>query len=89
MGSADHKQTRINSNEKLISVKTSDLKARLNQMYLGVKQIKGRRPDLSKFDYLWDLKELALVEGRQTVDVPESWLDDVEKGLGEHGSRGH
>jgi len=82
------KQVRVNQNEKLISVKTADLKSRLNKMYTGLRA--SGRADLSRFDYLWDLKELALMEGRQTVDIPETWLDEIEKGINQQsGMRGH
>lgn len=91
MGSSGSKHPRIMANEKLMSMKTADLKSRLNQLYRGIKSAKaGSRPDTSRFDYLWDLKELALMEGRQSIDVPETWLEEIEKGLNEQGgARGH
>lgn len=70
MGSA----ARQSKEEKLVSVNTTDLKARLNRLYKGM-----RGKEAGRFDYLWDLKELALLEGRNTVDVPETWLDELER----------
>ena len=67
MGSAAKKE------EILVTVSTTDLKARLNRIYKGM-----RGKEAGRFDYLWDLKELALLEGRKSVDVPETWLDELE-----------
>ncbi len=88
MGSVNNKPGA--ANEKLVKVNTADLKERLNRFYRGMRSASGNRLDSGRFDYLWDLKELALMEGRQSIDVPESWLEEIEKGLGDHGSRqGH
>ncbi len=70
MGSAARQP---NKEEKLVTVSTTDLKARLNRIYKGM-----RSREAGRFDYLWDLKELALLEGRKSVDVPETWLDELE-----------
>lgn len=89
MGSAKNKQLSFSGNEKLVSVKTAELKERLNRLYSGMR-LTGRKGDMGRFDYLWDLKELALMEGRPSVEVPETWLDDIEKGLNtQHMGRGH
>lgn len=31
------------------------------------------------FEYLWDLKEKALLERRSTVEVPSNWLQELEE----------
>jgi hypothetical protein len=31
------------------------------------------------FEYLWDLKEKALMDRRAKVDVPRNWLDQLEQ----------
>jgi hypothetical protein len=88
MGSGNNK--RGASNEKLVRVNTADLKERLNRFYKGMRSATGKRLDTGRFDYLWDLKELALLEGRQSVDIPESWLEEIEKSVGQDGIRqGH
>ncbi len=76
MGSADHKQAYSKAQEKLITVRTAELKERLNKLYSAIKS--GKKGDPGRFDYLWDLKELALMEGRRSVDIPETWLDEME-----------
>lgn len=69
-------------NEK-VSLKTSDLRDRLNKIYVQMRSGKCQ-PDSKHFDYLWDLKELALMHGNNTVDVPASWLDELEEGNSSH-----
>lgn len=88
MGSQDSKKLPMSAKEKLVSVNTAELKARLNRLYSVGKR--GRRTELGHFDYLWDLKELALMEGRQSVDVPETWLDEIDAALKQPDARhGH
>lgn len=63
---------------KLVTVSTDNLKEKLNFMY---DTMRGRPRALSSsglFEYLWDLKELALLEGRQSVKVPTAWLAELE-----------
>ena len=89
MGSAKQSKLSFSGNEKLVSVRTAELKERLNRLYTGLRS-GGRKGDMGRFDYLWDLKELALMEGRPSVEVPETWLEEIEKGISEHhSSRGH
>ncbi|MBX9685924.1 MAG: hypothetical protein K2X27_04430 [Candidatus Obscuribacterales bacterium] len=89
MGAGDDKR-KLGANEKLVSVRTSDLKERLNRLYKGMRGSSARKTDSGRFDYLWDLKELALMEGRSSVDVPETWLEEIENGLGDSNIRhGH
>lgn len=65
-------------NIKLASVSTNTLKERLNGIYRTMQ----RRPETmitpGLFEYLWDLKELALLEGKPSVEVPEPWLAELE-----------
>lgn len=65
-------------NLRLASVSTDLLKDRLNGLYSTMQ----RRPDImitpGLFEYLWDLKELALLEGKPSVEVPEPWLAELE-----------
>lgn len=62
---------------KLVSVTTDTLKARLNKFYDARRQSRDAAQE-GLFEYLWDLKELALMEGRAEVQVPATWLEDLE-----------
>jgi hypothetical protein len=81
MGTARNLATRPET-VKLVSVSTETLRDCLNGLYSAMKS----RPEMLKqagatpglFDYLWDLKELALVEGRNEVEVPTNWLEEIE-----------
>ncbi len=63
-----------NSGEQLVLVKTADLKERLNRVY----QTPARKLDGKSFEHLWDLKELALLEGKSSVQVPKPWLEELD-----------
>ena len=79
MGSADKMQARFPRGEKLVSVQTSELKEILNQFYGGMREAALKhRLEPGHFDLLWDLKELALLESCQSVEVPETWLEEME-----------
>jgi len=59
---------------RVVSVNVEALKERLNTLYTS-------RRTLSRaglFEYLWDLKERALMEGANSVEVPSNWLDDLD-----------
>ncbi len=80
-------------NKNLVRVQTSELKDKLNNLYsrmrVAANSNSPTRANLGHFDSLWDLKELALLEHRQSVDVPETWLretDQLEKQRVRHGS---
>lgn len=90
MRSQDKNSSDIAKGESVVKVSTADLRSRLNHLYSALRN-SGRSESL-RFDYLWDLKELALMEGRQNVDVPETWLDELERGIcdrSQHGQIGH
>jgi hypothetical protein len=76
-----------NEKDKTVRIATSQLKQKLNAMYVRkhVKKNGTLEPAFEKFNDLWDLKELALLERRESVDVPESWvaqMDEAGKQLG-------
>jgi len=79
MGSS--KQDR-NGNVAVVSVTTDLLKDKLNRVYSRF-HARGSRSISHEglFEYLWDLKEVALVEGKKSIDLPQSWLDDLETEL--------
>ncbi|MBK9205272.1 MAG: hypothetical protein IPL73_23165 [Candidatus Obscuribacter sp.] len=66
--------------DSLVIIETSILRDRLNQVY------KNRHllAHSLEFDSLWDLKEKALLEKRSTVEVPDTWLNEIQD---EHGER--
>jgi hypothetical protein len=62
----------------MVSVETETLKNELNHLYDAMRECtKGGSPTPGLFEYLWDLKELALIEGRESVQVPTKWLDEL------------
>ncbi len=67
--------------KELVSVSTDALKDQLNRAYQGRRgqsklNADGLNPGL--FDYLWDLKEKALMERRSSVEVPGNWLEELQ-----------
>jgi hypothetical protein len=82
MGTAKKK-----SDKELISVETDILKERLNKLYQS-RRGQGHRLDMpgaseGLFEYLWDLKEKALLDRRPKVEVPRNWLDQLEQEQGD------
>lgn len=58
-------------------IQTLQLHQRLNSLYQQLRYASSVQRRL-QFDVLWDLKELALLERRQLVDIPSTWLDELE-----------
>lgn len=58
-------------------IQTLQLHQRLNSLYQQLRHTSSVQRRL-QFDVLWDLKELALLEHRQLVDIPATWLDELE-----------
>ncbi len=78
MGTAKKK-----GNNEMISVETGVLKERLNKLYQN-RRGQGHRLDMpgateGLFEYLWDLKEKALLDREAKVEVPRNWLDQLEQ----------
>ncbi|MDX1989279.1 MAG: hypothetical protein SFV17_21515 [Candidatus Obscuribacter sp.] len=70
------------ANEKsqaMVSVETGNLKERLNKLYDCRRGASKQLVQEGLFEYLWDLKEKALLEKRSTVEVPGNWLDELEE----------
>ncbi|HEY9773424.1 MAG TPA: hypothetical protein V6C81_06405 [Planktothrix sp.] len=59
---------------QLIVVQTSTLKERLNTVY----KTRGGKGEPKSFANLWDLKELALLEGKDSIEVPKPWLEELD-----------
>lgn len=60
------------------SISTSTLKEKLNSYYASARSNLSVQSQKEHFDYLWDLKERAILEGKQTVEVPEEWMTELE-----------
>jgi hypothetical protein len=78
--------------ENLVSVGTDHLKERLNRLYDAVRGSSQTYSHWGRLDYLWDLKEVAMMEGRKSVDIPDSWLDELERlyvEVGDFSGRSH
>lgn len=72
---------------ELVSVSTDALKDQLNRAYEGRRgQGKLNADGLQNglFDYLWDLKEKALMERRSSVEVPGNWLEELQEDAPRH-----
>ena len=80
MGSS-HSGNNTRGNIKLVTVPTENLKEKLNRIYDVMRSRPRTLPGSGLFEYLWDLKELALMEGRQSVQVPTTWLEELEQDL--------
>jgi len=65
---------------KLVTVSTEALKDKLNQIYDAMRARPRATTGNGLFEYLWDLKELALMEGRNSVQVPNTWLQELDEG---------
>lgn len=66
-----------------IALATEALRERLNRLYdsLHSQQRTSKRDLLGRnglFEYLWDLKEAALMEGKGSVELSKQWLDELE-----------
>lgn len=78
--------------QPLVTVRTEQLRERLNKLYDSVRGNAKTYSYWNRFDYLWDLKELAVLEGRANVQIPDTWLEELEKvyvEVGEFWGRGH
>ncbi len=69
----------LRTKEQLVTVRTEQLRERLNRLYNAVRGNYDTYRYWNRFDYLWDLKELAVLEGRNNVQIPDRWLDELEK----------
>lgn len=68
----------MDKKSKIVQIETKHLQAKLNQFYYGAGGVRSQaRPQC--FHDLWDLKELAMLEKRSTIDVPQGWLEEVAK----------
>jgi hypothetical protein len=64
---------------KLKAIPTSLLRDKLNSLYSLPKFKRDALRHNAHFDSLWDLKEMALIEGKQSIEIPEDWIDALDK----------
>lgn len=64
----------------MIAIGTDELKDKLNKAYCERFQKDRSRQKLSDglFNYLWDLKEKALMEHQAQVEIPDTMLDELD-----------
>lgn len=62
----------------VVRIETDELKCKLNRLYKSVRTHRPTDPSAGKFDYLWDIKELALLEQQPSVEIPCMWLEELE-----------
>lgn len=73
-----------NETHDTVQVTTGNLKERLNKLYDCRRGGNKHLVQEGLFEYLWDLKEKALMEKRSTVEVPGNWLEELEDMQDEH-----
>lgn len=73
---------------KLVEVSTDCLKDKLNKIYDVMRARPRSLAGSGLFEYLWDLKEAAIMEGRGSVQVPTNWLKEIEDDLDLHSATG-
>lgn len=83
MGSSSNKSVL-----EVVTIDTDTLKQRLNKLYETARLRQKHGSPSGVFDYLWDLKEKALLEGSKSVEVPKNWLDELDTAINQP-SRGH
>ncbi len=66
------------------TVSTDLLKDKLNYFYLQTKKTGKNSPLAEYFDYLWDLKETAILEGKATIEIPVTWLSEIDPNALKH-----
>lgn len=67
--------------EKMVTLETDLFKERLNRVYDRMRHSTPSH-NLSQndfFEYLWDLKEAALLEGKTSLELPQNWLSKLEE----------
>ncbi len=83
-------QTGIVTNEtELVKVDLATLQNNLNKLFASKNRRQLSRIYQDDFDYLWDLKELALLEKKQLVEVPGTWLSEMDLALRDLNERSH
>lgn len=78
---------------ELVKVQVDLLKRSLNHAYDTRRDNRTILAHDGLFEYLWDLKERALMEGRESVEVPTAWVEELDSNLlvihHPHAEKGH
>ncbi|MCW5824646.1 MAG: hypothetical protein KIT34_17745 [Cyanobacteria bacterium TGS_CYA1] len=83
-------QAGVPTNEtELVKVDIATLQDNLNKLFARQNRRKMSKLYQDDFDYLWDLKELALLEKKQLVEVPGTWLSEMDLALRDLNERSH
>ena len=69
----------MQDNRLSVVINTGNLREKLNSVYQAIKSGNHRSGTPRHFYDLWDLKELAMLEGHDTVTIPRGWLEEIEK----------
>ena len=82
MGSSEKSQKPSTgaSEKAMVTIETTNLKQRLNDAFVNLHG-KGSPSSMhdANFDRLWDLKESAILEGKNTVELPGQWLSELDE----------
>ena len=94
MGSS--RKNGVSTGMQLVTVDTKSLKERLNRLYDSMRHVSCRSSkgkelgQAGLFEYLWDLKEVALLQGKTEVEVPTTWIKELDEALaGQPARRGN
>lgn len=71
------KSTSESKTMKTIGVRT--LQDKLNSLYYRTRGKHQTAGQPRHMEYLWDLKEMALIAGKTRVEVPKEWLIELEQ----------
>lgn len=83
-------QAGVPTNEtELVKVDIATLQNNLNKLFARHNRRQMSKLYQDDFDYLWDLKELALLEKKQLVEVPGTWLSEMDLALRDLNERSH
>lgn len=65
----------------LINIEVDTLKRSLNHLYQTRRDNRTILSHDGLFEYLWDLKEMALIEGKTSVEVPSAWVEELDTNI--------
>jgi hypothetical protein len=68
---------------EMTEIPTKFLQEKLNKFYNLLRTTPKDPSSSGLFDYLWDLKELALVNHEDTIDIPSKWLVQLDERIDE------
>lgn len=65
--------------ETMSTISVRSLQERLNSLYRHKKEAHNLLGQPHHMEYLWDLKEMALIAGKSSVEVPCEWLQELDQ----------